>query len=189
MKSFLNALWAAPGLKLLLGYIGVVWIAFIGNFITGGYVNKMLAVYPRQLHGLFGLLGSPFAHANWSHLVSNTVPFVMLAALVLLAVGTRGLLLVLVLGAAGSGLGAWLFSSAGMVVGASGVVFALLGFLLGRAYVQPSVQSWLIAGVSLFLYSGVLFSLLKWLPGVSWTGHFFGLVAGVLVAVYVRQVV
>lgn len=177
---------AASGVRLVLACVALMWLAFLINLLSGGYVNRLLAVYPRQWHGLFGLLGSPFAHADWSHIAANTLPFVMLAILVLLAVGTRGLLLVLVLGAAGSGLGAWLFSSAGMVVGASGVVFAMLGFLLGRACVQPSLRSWLIAGVSLFLYSGMLLALLQWLPGISWTGHFFGFAAGVAVAVYLR---
>lgn len=184
--SAFSRILTAPGLKLVLGSTALIWMAFVANLLTGGYINRLLAVYPRQWHGLFGLLGSPFAHASWSHIVSNTLPFVMLATLVLLAVGTRGLLLVLVLGATGSGLGAWLFSSAGMVVGASGVVFAMLGFLLGRACVQPGLYTWLIAGVSLFLYSGMLLGLFRWLPGISWTGHFFGFATGVAIAVYLR---
>lgn len=184
--SVVSRILGISGLKLVLGYTALMWLAFAANLFTGGYINRLLAVYPRQLHGLFGLLGSPFAHANWSHIASNTLPFVILATLVLLAVGTRGLMLVLVLGAAGAGLGAWLFSSAGMVVGASGVVFALLGFLLGRAYAQPSLYTWLTAGASLFLYSGMLLGLLKWLPGISWTGHFFGFAAGIAIAVYLR---
>lgn len=185
MNSTLETLINHVGLKLLLGYMGVIWIAFVADFFVGGALSRALSIYPRAGHGLWGLFGSPFAHANLSHIVSNTLPFIFLGGLVLLGAGTRGLLLVLVLGAVGSGLGAWAFSSADRIVGASGVVFAMLGFLLGQAWSKPSLQSWLIAGVSLFVYSGLLWGLLKWLPGVSWTGHFFGLVAGVLVALYV----
>lgn len=177
---------AASGVRLVLVCIALIWLVFVVNLLTGGYLNRLLAVYPRQWHGLFGLLGSPFAHASWTHIVSNTIPFAVLASLVLLAAGTRGLLLVLLVGATGSGLGAWLLSSADMVVGASGVVFAMLGFLLGRACVQPGLRTWLTAGASLFLYSGMLLALLQWLPGVSWTGHFFGFAAGAAAAVHLR---
>jgi membrane associated rhomboid family serine protease len=82
-----------------------------------------------------------------------------------------------------SGLGIWLFGGANTVhLGASGVIFGLLGALLARAYFERSWVALGLAVVAAFLYGGMLWGLLPGMPGVSWLGHFFGFFGGVLAA-------
>lgn len=121
-----------------------------------------------------------FAHGL---LIANSIPFVVLSLLVALNGGSSMLFPVWVIGALGAGLGIWLFGSSAQVVGASGVVFALNGFLLARSYYSPNLLNIAIASLTLFLYSGVSLSLLDvTATGISWVGHLSGFVAGIFTA-------
>ena len=73
------------------------------------------------------------------------------------------------------------------MIGASGLVFALLGYLLADAYFNPSLRSWGIAIISFALYGGALFSLFVLLPYISWAAHFWGLVSGIAIAPMIRR--
>ena len=82
-----------------------------------------------------------------------------------------------------SGLGIWLFGGSRTIhLGASGVIFGLLGALLARAYFERSWAALGLALVALFLYGGMLWGVLPGTLGVSWLGHFFGFVGGALAA-------
>ncbi len=160
----------------------IMWLGFALNFVTFGKLNDWLAVKPRELFGLLGIFTHPFAHSGIKHIVSNSIPFFILSLLVASSSGLRILTSVWLWGGIGAGVGVWLFS-ASHVVGASGVVFALNGFLLGRCYFYPSLTSIATAIVALFLYSGALFSLLNFsVAGISWLCHISGFITGIALA-------
>ncbi|PID63754.1 MAG: rhomboid family intramembrane serine protease [Gammaproteobacteria bacterium] len=163
----------------IITVLGLIWLMFALNFLTAGKLNHFLALEPRQLSGLFGILTHPFAHADVMHLISNSFPFFILSLFVGYSCGMKHLWGVWLVGAIGSGVGIWLFSSAA-VVGASGVVFFLNGFLLARCYTHPSLNTIVIAVVVLFFYAGALWSLFDFnAPGISWVGHLSGFVTGI----------
>ncbi len=131
---------------------------------------------------LVGVLWAPLLHAGWLHLWSNTLPFLIFGFLAM-AGGLRQFLFVTAVIWVISGLGVWLLSPQGSVtVGASGVIFGWLMFLLFRGFFAGSVKQILLAVVLFFFWGGVLFGVIPGQPGISWQAHLFGALAGILCA-------
>ena len=169
------------GMPALL-FVVLLWVLYFIDLLIPGFSFVGLGIFPRRLDGLYGLVTSPFIHANLGHLISNTIPLLLLPAIAKLAVSRRAVYSIMILGGLGSGLGTWLFSTGGVVIGASGIVFAWLGFLCARAYFAPSLLNIGLSIAVFMLYGGAVAALLKALPTISWAAHFWGFVTGVLIA-------
>src|SRR5690606_27375566 len=114
-------------------------------------------------------------------LIGNTIPFIILGWFIAASGLARFLEVVLIVGAVG-GLWTWLTgSSASVHIGASGMVFGFLTYLLGRAIFEKKILYLLGGMVVLFLYGSVLWGLIP-KPGISWQGHVFGAAGGVAAA-------
>lgn len=172
-------------LKTQLQILGLCAIALWGiqllNWITGDFLAQF-GIRPRTLTGLWGIFSAPFLHGNFRHLLANTAPFLVLGGLVMV----RRImdffsvsLIVIVIG----GLGTWLLGESGTNhIGASGLVFGYLGYLLLRGYFE---RSWLAITLSVFVaivYGSLLFGLLPTVPHISWEGHLCGFIGGGLAA-------
>ncbi|MGM0929853.1 MAG: rhomboid family intramembrane serine protease [Actinomycetota bacterium] len=175
-----QALAGAGALAVLL------WVAFLVNLIAGGYFSLLLGIAPRRLDGLDGVFFGPLLHADTSHLLSNTLPLLVLGFLTLLE-GIRRFLVVLACSWLASGLGVWL-TGAGLTIGASGLVFGLLAYLLVRGFYNHSWRQVLLAVVIFIFYGSVLWGVLPTaMPGTSWQAHLFGAAGGVVAAVLLRR--
>lgn len=164
-------------------FIIVIWLIFIIDIFLINTSFNHFGISPRETDHLSGILLFSFLHTNLYHIVSNTIPLLLLGAMLNASVGKNKLRIVMLFGAIGSGVGIWFFGSDNsLVVGASGMVFALLSFLLADAIFNPSVRSWIFALIALFTNGGILFSLVSFLPHISWAGHFWGFVTGILLA-------
>lgn len=161
-------------------WVAVLWAIQVVNLLSGYKLNSW-GIYPRELSGLGGILFAPFLHAGFYHLISNSVPLLILLALVYMS-GVRALVWVSITGILFGGLGVWVFGSSGYHVGASGLIFAFWGYLIADAWFRRSVKSILISVITLLLYGGLLFSLFSYRPYVSFSSHLFGLLAGVVTA-------
>jgi len=136
-------------------------------------------IRPRSASGLLGIVTAPFLHAGFGHLMLNSLPFIVLGGTVLLS-GVRVFWGVTIFVTLAGGLGVWLFAeSLSNHLGASGLIFGYLGFLLARGVFEKSFPSILIACAILVGYGGLLFGVLPLQTGVSWQGHLFGFLAGV----------
>lgn len=175
------------GLREGLIIVATMWIVFIIDIIIPGFSFNQFGIRPRSITGLTGIIFSPFLHANLYHIISNTIPILVLPILIGLSIKKKHIVTVMVLGVIGSGIGTWIFSTGGVVVGASGLVFALIGFLFANAYFSPSIRSWLSAVISFFLYGGALLSLFSFLPYISWAAHFWGFISGIIIAAMLRK--
>jgi membrane associated rhomboid family serine protease len=164
--------------RAVLGLVGAIWVVSLADLLLGGAL-KRLGIEPRDVGGLVGIPLAPFLHRGLGHLASNTVPLLVLGAMVALR-GVKDFwwctLLVTVVG----GLGVWLFARPAIHVGASGVVFGYLGFLVSAGWFERRPSSIAIALLVVFLYSGVLWGILPGQAHLSWEAHLFGLAAGVL---------
>lgn len=168
--------------KDALWFVIAIWVIFVIDALLIGVNFNGLGIRPRRLYGLSGIFFSPFLHANLYHLISNSIPLLVLGFMINLSVGPKQLRIIMIFGAIGSGIGVWLFGANGVTIGASGLVFALIGFLFFDAYFNPSLRSWLFAILSFFAYGSTLLSLARFLPSISWAAHFWGFVSGILLA-------
>ncbi|MGB3294760.1 MAG: rhomboid family intramembrane serine protease [Phormidesmis sp.] len=166
----------------LLGLVIFLWaVEIIDWLIFGGELNRF-GIRPRMVSGLWGILFAPFLHGNFAHLLANTIPLVTLGWLVMLR-ETGDWLVVSVIAALCSGLGTWLIGAPGSVhLGASGVVFGYFGFLLLRGYFERSVTAIAFSILVAVLYGGIIWGVLPNQAGISWEGHLFGFLGGVLAA-------
>jgi membrane associated rhomboid family serine protease len=148
--------------------------------LLGKHASR-LAIVPRTLGGLVGIVTAPFVHGNAAHLAANLPPFVVLGALVLRH-GERPFLTTAALIAVGSGLLVWLLGRAAAHMGMSGVIFGFFGYLVTLAYFTRAVTDVLVAGAVVLLYGSMLVGIKPVRNGTSWEGHLFGLVAGIATA-------
>jgi len=81
-----------------------------------------------------------------------------------------------------SGAALWLLGRSAYHVGASSVLFGYFGYLVARGWYERSVTARLVVLLTLGLYGGIVWGVLPTRPFISWEGHLFGLLAGVLVA-------
>jgi len=164
------------------GFVAVIWLAeLVDLFFLRGSLDY-LGIRPRDLGWMWGIVLAPFLHGGMAHLIANTVPLLVLGWLV--AVRRRvDFFLVTAVVTLLSGLGVWLLARPGTIhLGASGVVFGYLGYLLLRAWFERSGTAMLIALIAGFLYGGALWGLLPTQPGISWEGHLFGFAGGATTA-------
>lgn len=138
-------------------------------------------IHPKDVDGLSGILWAPLLHGGWGHLLSNTLPLLVLGWLVL-AGGLRHFLAVTAVIWITSGFGTWLVGSGGTHIGASGIAFGWLVFLLLRGFFLRSARQILVAVVLFFYWGGMLWGVLPGQHGISWEGHLFGALGGLLAA-------
>lgn len=167
---------------ILAGFVSIFWIVeLVDIFIFHGKLDN-LGVQPHTLQGLRGIFLAPFLHGDLSHLINNTIPFLVLGFFVMLQ-KTNDFWLVTFLTTTIGGLGVWLFGPVNSVhIGASILIFGYLGFLLLRGYFQKQIISICVSIVIFFLYGGLIIGLLPTQPGISWQGHLFGFLGGAFAA-------
>lgn len=168
---------------LLLIPIGAMWLLEIVDWFLSQRLNAY-GIIPRDRRGLIGIPLSPFLHGGFGHLISNTIPLLVLGSLVLLS-STKQFLQVTATIILLGGLGVWLFAigSNENHIGASGLVFGYFGFLVVRGYFERTIPSLIVAAIVIFMYGGgMVFGMLPVTPGVSWEGHLFGFLAGAFAA-------
>ncbi len=166
---------------ILVGFVGLMWAIEILDLFLGGALDQF-GIRPRSIVGLRGILFAPFLHGSLLHLMANTVPFVILGWLVMLR-RTRDFWPVTIIVTLVAGLGTWLFAPPWTVhIGASGLVFGYLGFLLSRGYFERSFGSIAMSLLVGLLYGGMIWGVLPGQIGISWQGHLFGFLGGILAA-------
>ncbi|NET59509.1 MAG: rhomboid family intramembrane serine protease [Symploca sp. SIO2E6] len=166
---------------ILGGLVVLMWVLEIVDVLVFRQGLNIYGIIPREIIGLRGILFAPFLHGGFAHLISNTIPFLILGWFVMLP-GTSKFFIVTPIIMLVSGIGVWLFGSSGVHIGASGVVFGYLGFLLARGFFERNFPSILLSLVVGSLYGGLIWGVLPTQSGVSWEGHLFGFVGGVLAA-------
>ncbi len=173
--------------KILAAMVSILWaLELVDTVLLRGALNRF-GIRPRQQRGINGILFAPLLHGDLGHLAANTVPLVVLSGLILLS-GVQVFVITTVVVWLVSGWGVWLFGrSRSNHIGASGVVFGYLGFLLARGYFEQSGGAVAIALITGLLYGGSLWGVLPFQRGKSWEGHLFGLLGGGLAAYWLPQ--
>lgn len=163
------------------GFVVLLWAIELINSLLGRALN-VYGVIPRTGIGLRGILFMPFLHGNFAHLAANTIPLIVLGWLIMLR-KTSDFFTVSIVTMVVSGLGIWLTGAPHSVhIGASGLIFGYLGFLLLRGYFERRISSIILSLTVGLVYGSLIWGVLPSQPGISWQGHLFGLIGGGLAA-------
>jgi membrane associated rhomboid family serine protease len=171
----------AAGFQLVFGMAALMWLVEVVDTIDHHRLDSW-GIEPRDVEGLRGVAAAPFLHAGFDHLIGNTIPFVVLG----LAIALSGLArvavvtgLVMLIG----GLGTWVFAPENTVhIGASGVVFGYASYLVSRGGFDRSLLELAMGALVVAVWGGALLASLVPHEGISWQGHLFGAIGGVVAA-------
>jgi membrane associated rhomboid family serine protease len=172
---------ALRGFALVAGMAAVMWVVEIADQVADGRLDSH-GIEPREVDGLDGVVFAPFLHAGWDHLIGNTIPFLLLGFAIALG-GIARVATVMVIVALVGGIGTWLVAPANTVhIGASGIVFGFAAYLVARGVYSRSVAQMALGVVVLAVWGTTLLRGLVPEDGISWQGHLFGAIGGVLAA-------
>ncbi|TAF32306.1 MAG: rhomboid family intramembrane serine protease [Cytophagales bacterium] len=166
-------------------FVVLIWMIEITNAVFRLNLEKF-GVLPRDIEGAVGILASPLLHADWSHLISNTVPFFILTSAVAMFypnIKWRVWLFVYIL----SGVMVWLMARPYYHVGASGLIYGFAAFLFGSGLFRKDFRAVAIAATVAILYGGMVVGVFPTQPTMSWEGHLFGGISGLLAAYLFRN--
>ena len=158
--------------------VGLIWGVFLLDLVLP---LERLGLVPRSFSGLTGIIAMPFLHGSFGHLISNTLPLIILLGLMVLSRSRPWSTMVLLTSL--SGVALWLFGRPALHIGASGLIYALMGFLIVAGLLERRLVP---AAVALFVGltygASIIGGILPGQQGVSWEGHLFGLLAGAALA-------
>lgn len=169
------------GFRVVLALAALMWVGEIADSLAGHRLDRY-GIEPRDGDGLIGVLAAPFLHAGFGHLISNTVPFLLMGFAIAFKGAARVLAVTVIVGAV-SGVGTWLVAPDDTLhVGASGVVFGYATYLLSRGFFDRDVLELAIGFVVGAIWGTALVGGLLPQEGISWQGHLFGALGGVVAA-------
>jgi membrane associated rhomboid family serine protease len=165
----------------ILTLVALCWLVFaINNGLWHGRLDQY-GIVPRSLRGLPGIIWAPFLHGSFTHLLANTVPLLVLGA-ILCARSKAEFATVAMGGTLLTGGLTWLLARHASHIGASGLIFCFFGYLASLAYFRRTFGTLVLSAVCILGYGGMLRGILPGSPSVSWEGHIAGLVAGITLA-------
>ena len=169
------------GFIVVAALAAAMWVVEVIDQIAGGRLDNN-GIVPRELDGLDGIVWAPFLHADFQHLIGNTIPFLLLGFAIAFS-GVARVILVTAIVAVVGGLGTWLIAPENTVhIGASGIVFGYAAYLIARGAFSRSARQIVLGLVVLVVWGATLLQGLVPETGISWQGHLFGAIGGVLAA-------
>ena len=164
----------------------LLWIVHLISFFFQIDLTRM-GILPRNLAGLLGIITAPMVHGDFSHLISNTIPLVVLGWIIFffypkvsyLAFGVIYFF---------TGLLVWIFARQVYHIGASGVVYGFVSFLFFSGLFRRDNKSISLALIITFLYGGLVWGMIPGWKGISWEAHLFGAITGLAAAYLFRKI-
>lgn len=170
------------GLKTALFIIALLWVILLLSTVFESITS--LGIRPRSIFGLIGIFTSPLIHKNMAHLIANSTGLFFLGLIFLgLEQSRAGYIIIPIY--LFSGLGTWIIGRPDSNhIGASGIVYGLMGYLLTIGFFRKSIWTILLSVLIFILYGGTLWGIFPFINGdhVSWEGHLCGFLAGILTA-------
>ena len=166
---------------LVLAMAGLMWLLELADAVVGTDLDAN-GIQPREPEGLVGVVTMPFLHGDLAHLMSNTIPFLVMGIAIALGGLLRVLGVTLIVMLVG-GIGTWLAAPENTNhIGASGVVFGYAAYLLVRGFYNRNALELFMGLVVGVVWGSMLIGGLVPREGISWQGHLFGGIGGVVAA-------
>jgi membrane associated rhomboid family serine protease len=174
------------GFQVIGAMVALMWGLETIDAVAGGSLDQY-GIEPREDDGLTGIVAAPFLHAGFGHLIANTIPFVVMG-LVIAFNGAARVLAVTGIVALVSGLGTWLVAPEFTLhIGASGVVFGYATYLISRGAFNRDPLELAVGLIVVLVWGTALLGGLRPEDGISWQGHLFGAIGGVVAARVLRR--
>ncbi|WP_436492126.1 rhomboid family intramembrane serine protease [Actinokineospora sp. HUAS TT18] len=171
---------ARKALWTMVAFLAVIWVAQIANALSGYDLSMEYGIEAWNPGSLPEIFTAPLLHGSWGHIEGNSGPLFIFGFLAAYR-GVKKFLWVSLLIAVTSGLGVWFLSdTAAVTVGASGMVFGYLGYILVRGVFDRHLIDIVIGLVMALCFAYQFAALLPTEAGISWQGHMFGFVGGVV---------
>lgn len=165
--------------KAVLFIVIILWMILAIGFV---FPLDEYGIKPRDINGLAGILFAPFIHAGYNHLITNSVSLLVLGSIFLVMERKLSLAIVCYIILL-SGLGTWLIGRPEYThIGASGVVYGILGYLLTTGIFKRNIKAILVSLIVFFFYGGAIWGIFPTDGFVSWESHLCGFLSGIAVA-------
>ena len=166
---------------IVIAMVALMWMLEVVDVPLDHRLDRY-GIEPRDPDGLDGVVAGPFLHVGFGHLIANTIPFAVMGAVIAFE-GPWRLLGVTAIVVIVSGLGTWLVAPENTIhLGASGVVFGYATYLIARGLFNRRAGEIAIGVGVVVLWGGALLGGLEPQRGISWQGHLFGALGGILAA-------
>ncbi len=182
-KKFLGSL------VIPLIIVAMMWVVKTIEWSFGIYLGRF-GITPHTVKGLIGIFTLPFLHGNWEHLLSNTIPIIVLGTALYYcypSLANRVMLITYL----GSGLLTWCIGDPSTThIGASALVYGLNLFLITSGFIRGNRMLIVISLIMVFLYGSFIWGMIPSLAipqNISWEGHLSGALIGILLAIFLRK--
>lgn len=178
-KKLLHSLLLPTAFVVLLWVIKLVEVGLRIRFTK-------LGIYPMEAEGLIGIVTGPLIHSDFTHLISNTFPILILGTGIFYfyrKISMKVILWIYLM----VGLWVWVAGRHEYHIGASGLIYGFASFLFFSGIIRKNNNLLAIALLVAFFYGGLVWGVLPLREGISWESHLFGAIAGGVVAFYFRR--
>ncbi len=172
--------------KIALGFVVLLWLI---QLLNGGLDLELqrFGVHPREFAGLPGILLAPLLHGGFPHLVTNSLPLVVLGT-VMLHLYPNSAIKVIPVVYLGPGIAVWLFAKESTIhVGASGLVYGLVSYIFVAGVIRRDRRAIAASLLVFFLYGSMVWGVFPIQPGVSWETHLAAALIGLALAIGLRR--
>jgi len=145
-----------------------------------------LGVIPRRIYGIPGIITAPFIHAGYDHLLSNSLPLLIVGTGLIYfyrQIAFRVTAMIWIF----TGFWVWLSARQESHIGASGLIYGFVCFLFFSGVLRKDTRLMAVSMLVTFLYGSMVWGMLPIDQSISWESHLFGSVAGIFCAVYYRK--
>jgi len=167
-------------------FVFILWAVYALGLILP-FDLALLGIYPRSFQGMIGILLAPLVHGNMLHLISNTLPLLVLG-IILFLFYDRIARKVFFQCYFFTNILVWIFARPSLHIGASGLVYGLASFLIFFGMFRKDFRSIVISLIILVLYGGLVYGIFPQQPGVSWESHLMGALVGLATASQLAKV-
>lgn len=178
-RSFKLALMTA------LWFTALLWLILIVDSALALDLRHY-GLHPRHLDGLLGILTAPLLHGGAEHLFSNNLPL-LVSLTTLLYLYPKSAMRVIPVIWVGSGVLAWIVGRDSLHIGASGLIYGMLGYVFVGGILRMDMRSVAVSVMVWFLYGSMIWGVLPIRPDTSWELHLSGAIMGVALAIFYRQ--
>ena len=178
-KELYSSLFVPFLFLLTMWLVKIIEVNFNSSFVKFG-------VSPQTFSGLKGILFSPFIHKDFTHLLNNSYPVLILGGMLFSfyrKIAARIFLWLFFI----SGFWLWIIGRPSFHIGASGIIYALASFILVSGIIRKNPRLSAVSLVVIFLYGSMIWGILPTKEAVSWEGHLAGFVAGIIVALFYKN--